>query len=184
MICNASFYFSASALCPNRTMGSEQQAISQEATYISAATDSLAGQDLSKTTKDVSNPDQQVLQTPLSSASKLIEEYETFCEETTSSTCSKEIFANWDDEYRQFASLFSRQRNVMRNRIGPYLDKKFVSSKESPSTGGHSAPEESVWGNLVELMQIHDEDAIEDNWAVAMSRTERGVQNLVKVIQD
>lgn len=165
-------------------MGSEQQAISQEADYISAATDSLAGQDISKTTKDVSNPDQQVLQTPLSSASKLIEEYETFCEETTSSTGSKEIFANWDDEYRQFASLFSRQRNVMRNRIGPYLDKKFVSSKESPSMGGHSALEESVWGNLVELMQIHDEDPIEDNWAVAMSRTERGVQNLVKVIQD
>lgn len=184
MICNAFFYFSGNALCPNRTMFSEQLAGSQEAAYISAATDNLAGLDLSKTTKDVLNSDQQVSQTHLSSASKLIKEYETFCEETTSITSSKDIFADWDDEYRRFSILFSRQRNVMRNRIGPYLDNKFVSSKESPSTGRHSAPEDPASGNFVEFMQIHDEDSIEDNWAVTMSRAERGVQKLVKVLQD
>lgn len=165
-------------------MFSEQQAASQEAAYISTATDNLAGQDLSKTSKDVLNPDQQVSEIPLSSASKLIEQYETFCEETTSITNSKETFADWDDDYRRLAILFNRQRNITRNWIGAYLDKKFDSSKESPSTGGHLAPDEPVGGNFVEFMQIPDEDSFEDNWAVAISRAERGVQNLVKVLQD
>lgn len=164
-------------------MFSEQQAASQEATYISAVTDNLIGQDLSKSTKDVLNPESQVSQTPLSSASKLIEEYKTFCEETTSITSSKETFADWDDEYRQFAILLSRQRNVTRNWIKAYMHKELGSSKESPSTGGHLAPKEPVWGNFVEFSQIH-EDSFEDNWAVAISRAERGVQNLVKVLQD
>lgn len=165
-------------------MFSEQQAASQEAAYISAATTNLAGQDQSKTTKDVLNPDQQVSQIPLSSASKLIKEYETFCEETTSITNSKEAFADWDDDYRRLAILFSRQRNITRNWIGAYLDKKFDSSKESRSTGGHLAPDEPVWENFVEFMQIPEEDSFEDNWAVAISRAERGVQNLVKVLRD
>lgn len=165
-------------------MFSEQQAASQEAAYISAATDNLAGQDLSKTTKGVLNPVQQVSQVPLSSASKLIEEYETFCEETTSITSSKETFADWDDDYRRLAIFFSRQRNITRNWIGAYLDKKFDSSKESPSTGGKLAPDEPVWENFVEFMQFPDEDSFEDNWAVAISRAERGVQNLVKVLRN
>lgn len=171
-------------------MFSEQQASSEEAAYISAVTDNLAGQDLSKTTKDgLNHPGQQVSQTPLSSASKLIEEYETFVKETTSITSSMETFADWDDDYRRLAILFSRQRNITRNRIGAYLDnKKFGSSnKESSSTGGggNSAPDDDpAWENFVEFMQIHDEDSFEDNWAVAISRAERGVHNLVKDLGD
>lgn len=168
-------------------MFSEQQAASQEAAYISAATENLAGQDLSKTTKDdVLNPGQRLSQIPLSSAAKLIEEYETFCEETTSITSSKETFADWDDDYRRLAILFSRQKDITRNRIGAYLDKEVdSSSKKSPSTGGHSAPDEPVWEDFVEFMQIPDEDTFQgNNWAVAISRAERGVQNLVKVLRD
>lgn len=165
-------------------MFSEQQAASQEAAYISAATENLAGQDLSKTTKDELSPGQRVSEISLSSASKLIEEYETFCEETTSITSSKETFADWDDDYRRLAILFSRQRNITRDRIGAYLDKEFDSSKKSPSRGGHLAPDEPVWEDFVEFMQIPDEDSFEDNWAVAISRAERGVQNLVKVLRD
>lgn len=168
----------------NRVIFSEQQASSQEAAYISAAIENLAGQDLSKTTKDVLNPGQRVSQIPLSAASKLVEEYETFCEETTSITSSKETFADWDDDYRRLAILFSRQKNITRNRVGAYLDKEFDSSKESPSTGGHLAPDEPVWEDFVEFMQIPDEDFFQDNWAVAISRAERGVQNLVKVLRD
>lgn len=164
-------------------MFSEQQAATQESAYISAATDNLAGQDLSKTSKGVLNPHQQASQIPLSSASKLIKEYETFCGELTSITSSKETFADWDDDCVRFAILFSRQRNITRNWIGAYLDTKFVSSKESPRTGGHLAPDEPVWKDFIEFMQIIDEGSFKDNWAVAMSRTERGVQNLVKVLQ-
>lgn len=163
---------------------SAQQATSEEAAYISAATENLAGQDLSKTAKGLFHPDQQVSQTLLSSASKLIEEYETFCEEITSIIGSKETFADWDDEYCRFASVFNRQRNVTRHWIRVHLDKKFASSKGSSSTGGRLAPEEPVWRNMVESMEINEQGSIEDDWAVATSRVEREVQNLVKVLRD
>lgn len=101
-----------------------------------------------------------------------------------------DTFADWNDDYLRLSILFSRQRKLTRNRIGAYLDdKKFVSSnKESPSTsgGGNSAPDdEPAWEeNLVEFMQIPDEDSFEDNWAVAISRAERGIQKLVKGLGD
>lgn len=153
---------------------SAQQATCEEATYLSAATDNLAGQGLSKTTQAGFHPDQQVSQSTLSSASKLIEEYETFCEETTLITDAKEPLADWDNECCQFDSVFSKQRNVMRHWIRAYLDKKCVSSKGSASRGGH----------LAESVESKDEGSIENNWAVAVSRAERGVQNLVKILQD
>lgn len=162
---------------------SAQQATWEEVAYISAATDNLAGQGLSKRTKAGFHPDQQASQTAFSSASKLIEEYETFCEETRLTASSKEPLADWDDESCQFGSVFRKQRNVMRHYIRAYLDKKRVSSKSSASMGGHVVPEQPVWGNLLESMESKDEDSI-DNWAVAISRAERGVQNLVKILRD
>lgn len=163
---------------------SAQEATSNEAAYISAATDNLAGQDLSKSTKTVFQPAQQASQTPLISASKLIKEYETLCEETTLITGFKDPLADWGDEYCQFASMFSRQKNIMIHWIRAYLDKKIVSSTGGASAGGNAAPEEPVWGNLLESIETNDENSIRDNWAVAISRAERGVQNLVKVLQD
>lgn len=162
---------------------SEQQASCEEVAYISAVTDNLAGQGLFKTTKAGFHPDQQVSQTILSSASELIEEYENLCEETTLIVGSKEPLADWDDESCQFDIVFRKQRNVMRHWIRASLDKKCVSSKSSASMGGHVVPEHPVWENLLESMESKGQDSI-DNWAAAISRAERGVQNLVKILQD
>ena len=97
---------------------------------------------------------------------------------------TEEPLADWNDECCPFDSVFIKQRDVMRHWIRAHLDKKSVSSKSSASRGGHLAPEQPVWGNLLESMESKDEDSIEDNWAVAISRAERGVQNLVKLLQD
>lgn len=101
-------------------------------------------------------------------------------------TGSKQTFADWDNDYRRLAILFSRQKEITRNRIGAYLYKEVdSSSKKSPCTGGHSAPDKLVWEGFVENMQIPDEYSLEgNNLAVAISRVERGVQNLVKVLRD
>lgn len=162
---------------------SAQQATCEEVAYISAATDNLAGQGLSKTTQAGFHPDQQVSQTTLSSASKLIEDYETLCEETRLIVGSKEPLADWDDKPCQLDSVFRKQRKVMRHWIRANLDKKRVSSKSSASMGGHVVQEHPVWGNLLEPMENKGQDSI-DNWAVAISRAERGVQKLVKILQD
>lgn len=136
------------------------------------------------TTQAGLRPDQQVSQTTLSSASKLIEEYETFCEETSLIAGSRGPLADWDDECFSFDSVFSKQREVMRHWIRVYLDQKSVSSNSRASRGGNLVPEQPVWGNLLESMERKDEGSIEDNWAVAISRAEKAVQNLVKTLVD
>lgn len=71
----------------------------------------------------------------------------------------------------------------MRHWIRAYVNnKKFASSRRSASTGGNSVPEELVWGNLLASMGSNDKDSIRDNWAVAVTRAERGIHNLVKIL--
>lgn len=72
----------------------------------------------------------------------------------------------------------------MRHWVRAYLSKKIVPSKRSASTGGYLVPQEPIWESLIESMESNDKGSIEDNWAVAMSRAERGVQNMVKVLED